>query len=176
VIGSFVWKRGIFRIGAPLLAAGLVRADGERLRRMEGLGATFRLFDESAVSDRTAWKRTWWGWLRLFNILEFAGATDFVATAGLRDSSMRSCRPSLLPGGPTLLFRICLSSSGGQRRLAEEHTIGLRTYRVTFGYSVYRVVTSRITSNWSAGARAKAAAAGIHRYHVSEFQGHRRYP
>ncbi len=79
------WKRGIFRIGAPLLAAGLVRADGEGLRRMEGLSATFRLFDESAASDRAAWKRGWRAWLRLFNILQFAGLVDFVATNGLRE-------------------------------------------------------------------------------------------
>lgn len=52
---------------------------------MEGLSATFRLFDEAAASDRTAWKRAWRVWLRLFNILQFAGATDFVATAGLRE-------------------------------------------------------------------------------------------
>ena len=51
------WKRGVFRIGTPLLAAGLVRADAERLRRMEGLAATFRLFDEAAASDRAGWKR-----------------------------------------------------------------------------------------------------------------------
>jgi DEAD/DEAH box helicase domain-containing protein len=78
-------KRGIFRIGAQPLAAGLVQADGEGLRRMEGLSATFRLFDEAAASDRAAWKRAWRAWLRLFNILQFAGLVDFVATAGLRE-------------------------------------------------------------------------------------------
>lgn len=52
---------------------------------MEGLSATFRLFDEAAATDRAAWKRAWRLWLRLFNILQFAGATDFVATAGLRE-------------------------------------------------------------------------------------------
>jgi len=78
-------KRGIFRIGAPPLAAGLVRAESEGLRRMEGLSATFRLFDEAAPSDRAAWKRAWRAWLRLFNILQFAGLVDFVATTGLRE-------------------------------------------------------------------------------------------
>jgi hypothetical protein len=52
---------------------------------MEGLSATFRLFDEAAATDRVAWKRAWRAWLRLFNILQFAGATEFVATAGLRE-------------------------------------------------------------------------------------------
>lgn len=79
------WKRGTLRVGAPLLAAGLVRADGEGLRRMEGLSGTFRLFDESAACDRAAWKRTWRVWLRLFNIMQFAGLVEFVATAGLRE-------------------------------------------------------------------------------------------
>jgi hypothetical protein len=85
ILAGAGWKRGTFRIGSPLLAAGLVRADGEGLRRMEGLSGTFRLFDESAASDPAAWKRTWRVWLRLFNILQFAGATDFVATTGLRE-------------------------------------------------------------------------------------------
>lgn len=52
---------------------------------MEGLSATLRLFDEAAASDRAAWKRTWRAWLRLFNILQFAEAAEFVATSGLRE-------------------------------------------------------------------------------------------
>jgi hypothetical protein len=79
------WKRGILRVGDAPLAAGLVRADGEGLRRMEGLSVTFRLFDEAAASDRAGWKRAWRAWLRLFNILQFAGPVDFVATTGLRE-------------------------------------------------------------------------------------------
>lgn len=52
---------------------------------MEGLSATLRLFGEAAASDRAAWKRTWRAWLRLFNILQFANAAEFVATSGLRE-------------------------------------------------------------------------------------------
>ena len=79
------WKCGVLRTGSPLLAAGLVRADAQRLRQMEGLSAALRLFDEAAASDRAAWKRTWRAWLRLFNILQFANAAEFVATSGLRE-------------------------------------------------------------------------------------------
>ena len=42
------WKCGVLRVGSPLLAAGLVRADAQRLRQMEGLSAALRLFDEAA--------------------------------------------------------------------------------------------------------------------------------
>jgi DEAD/DEAH box helicase domain-containing protein len=79
------WKCGVLRVGSPLLAAGLVRAEAQRLRQMEGLSAASRLFDEAAASDRAAWKRTWRAWLRLFNILQFANAAEFVATSGLRE-------------------------------------------------------------------------------------------
>lgn len=85
ILAGSGWKRGIFRVGDPLFAAGLVRAEIEHLRRMEGLTATFRLFDEAAALDRAAWKREWRAWLRLFNILQFAGSVDFVASTGLRE-------------------------------------------------------------------------------------------
>jgi len=78
------FNRAVFRIGSPPLAGAVVVAELEKLRRLEGLEARLRLFDDAAGSDRPAWKRAWRAWLRLFNILQFAGV-ELVSTCGLRE-------------------------------------------------------------------------------------------
>jgi hypothetical protein len=66
---------------------------------MEGLSATFRLFDEAATSHRAAWKCAWRAWLRLFNILQFAGPVDFVTTTGLREGLYGELLEVEMPSG-----------------------------------------------------------------------------
>ena len=113
------WKCGVLLAGSPLLAAGLVRADAQRLRQMEGLSAALRLFDEAAASDRAAWKRTWRAWLRLFNILQFANAAEFVATSGLREGLYDSLLGLEVP-------RVHDQAPGGLAALLAEVDVSLR--------------------------------------------------
>lgn len=94
-------KCGVLRIGSPLLAAGLVRADAQALRRAEGLSATLRLFDETSAADRAGWKRAWRACLRLFNIVQFVGGSEFVATSGLREGLYGSLLEFEVPRAPT---------------------------------------------------------------------------
>jgi hypothetical protein len=56
-----------------------------RSPELNGLTATFRLFDEAATGDRLAWKQDWRRFLQWFNVLQFAGPLDFVSSSGLRD-------------------------------------------------------------------------------------------
>lgn len=78
------FSRSVVRIGSPPLAGAAVTAEVAKLRSLEGLAGTLRLFDDAAGSDRAAWKRAWRAWLRLFNILQFAGV-ELVSTCGLRE-------------------------------------------------------------------------------------------
>ena len=86
---------------------------------MEGLSAALRLFDEAAASDRAAWKRAWRAWLRLFNILQFAEATEFVATSGLREGLYDSLLGFEVP-------RVRDQALGGLAALLAEVDVNLR--------------------------------------------------
>ena len=113
------WKCGVLRVGSPLLAAGLVRADAQRLRQMEGLSAALRLFDVACCTHRAVWKRTWRAWLRLFNILQFANAAEFVATSGLREGLYDSLLGLEVP-------RVRDQAPGGLAALLAEVDVSLR--------------------------------------------------
>jgi hypothetical protein len=65
----------------------IIRGDLRDMRPpdLNGLTATFRLFDEAATGERITWKRDWRSFLQWFNTLQFAGPLDFVSSSGLRD-------------------------------------------------------------------------------------------
>jgi DEAD/DEAH box helicase domain-containing protein len=64
----------------------VVRGDTRELPNgLNGLAASFRLFDEAASEDRLKWKQDWRRFLQWFNLLQFAGPVNFVTSSGLSD-------------------------------------------------------------------------------------------
>ena len=64
----------------------VVRGDTRELPNgLNGLAASFRLFDEAASEDRLKWKQDWRRFLQWFNVLQFAGPVNFVTSSGLSD-------------------------------------------------------------------------------------------
>lgn len=89
-VGSSPWLIGRLThetaAGIPIVR-GLVGFEESsiRERRLDRLVASFRLEDACSQDDPAAWKRVWREFLRLMNLLQFAGRVDFVTTLGLRE-------------------------------------------------------------------------------------------
>ena len=71
-------------------------------KSLMGVAATFRLFDVGASADKTKWKADWRKVLQRFNVLQFAGAPDFVSSSGLMEGAYGSMLmpEAAKPGGP----------------------------------------------------------------------------